>query len=174
MTHVNTTGIGEGGTASVHALLSARTWLFLSDSGVSAQVTHGPANPRHTHLGAFPGLGSFIVPGARVLAERPPHADPVTGGAGRASWQQQGGRGAPEAAIRICQQFRLCRALASLLTPGVSSLNKSTLTPRTGKLSSQRSKTHHSLLDPRRDACIPRHHLEHWSGPVSCLPLSVS
>lgn len=46
---------------------------------ISAQVTHGPAAQDTPHLGAFPGLGSFIVPGARVLAERPPHADPVTG-----------------------------------------------------------------------------------------------
>lgn len=49
---------------------------------VSAQVTHGPATPRHTPSWSrcLSWIeGSFIVPGARVLAERPPHADPVTG-----------------------------------------------------------------------------------------------
>lgn len=54
-------------------------WLSLSDSWFLPK-SHTALLPQDTpHLGAFPGLGSFIVPEARVLAERPPHADPVTG-----------------------------------------------------------------------------------------------
>lgn len=81
MSHVNTTGIAEGGAGSVHALFSRQLWLSLSDSWFlpKSHTVHLPQDTPHLGLGAFPGSGSFIVPGARVLAERPPHADPVTG-----------------------------------------------------------------------------------------------
>lgn len=87
-------------------------WLSLSDSRFLPKA-HTVLQTQDTpHLGAFSGLGCFIVPRARVLAERPPHANPVTGRCREASWQHQGGHGVPEAASRICQRFCLCRESA--------------------------------------------------------------
>lgn len=133
---LNPTGIGKGGAASIHALVSSGLGSFPLSSTPGSCPSHTQFYEPKTLpiLVPFSGLGCFIVPGGRVLAERTPHANPVTGRCREAGWQQQGGQRAPEAASGICQQVCLCRVLASLPAPGVLSLNKSALTHRKGKL----------------------------------------